>query len=145
VNRLGCRICICDFLTYTFEGKTYVIVCCFNFSIVLIGYNTFNNMLSAQLNAYKKETGILSGYFKEFFAGKLKNREIFVTPYVLAEVTDIIENHYFKGEYYYELMEASGYFFRNICEYDVNKDTIIDTKIEKKDTIVKAGKNQNVS
>ncbi|PIV28894.1 MAG: hypothetical protein COS36_00670, partial [Candidatus Altarchaeum sp. CG03_land_8_20_14_0_80_32_618] len=76
---------------------------------------------------------------------KLKNREIFVTPYVLAEVTDIIENHYFKGEYYCELMEASGYFFRNICEYDVNKDTIIDTKIEKKDTIVKAGKNQNVS
>jgi len=78
-------------------------------------------------------------YF-EFFERELKNRNILVTSYVLAEVTDIIENHYFKGKDYCELMEASADFFKKLYEEHIEKDTIIDMMIEKKDKHGKAGK-----
>jgi len=92
--------------------------------------------LEQQLHGDIKDQG---EYF-EFFERELKNRNILVTSYVLAEVTDIIENHYFKGKDYCELMEASADFFKKLYEEYIEKDTIIDMMIEKKDKHVEAGK-----
>lgn len=98
--------------------------------------NKIKKILEQQLHLDTKDWECV---FK-FFVKELKGRNILVTSYVLAEVTNIIEKDYFKGEDYRKLMEDSTEFFKNLYEEYVEKDRIIDIMIEKKDKEAKVGK-----